>query len=101
MTFTNLTIKNRSWKWNEDEQMIFEKLRDIYLSNLVLKLIDISSSIIIEIDAFDLIIEVCFSYQINDKWYFETYFSRKLLLIEQNYDIHNKKLLIIITALKH
>ena len=58
-------------------------------------------SIKIEIDASDLIIKACFNQQVDDKWYSAIYFSRKLSLIEQNYDIHNKKLLIIITALKH
>ena len=59
MTFTNFTIKNRSWKWNEDEQMAFERLRDACLNNSILRIIDINNSIKIETDAFDLIIEAC------------------------------------------
>ena len=61
MTLTNLIIKDKSWKWNEDEQTAFESLRDTCLNNLILRIIDMSSSIKIEIDAFDLIIEACFS----------------------------------------
>ena len=61
ITSTNFTIKNRSWKWNEDQQTAFERLRDIYLNNSVLRMIDMNSSIKIEIDTSDLIIEACFS----------------------------------------
>ena len=60
-----------------------------------------SSSIRIEIDTFDLIIEAYLSQQADNKWYSATYFSGKLSSTEQNYDIHDKNLLIIITALKH
>ena len=34
------------------------------------------------------------------KQYFITYYLRKLSLIEQNYDMHDKKLLTIVTILK-
>ena len=90
LTLTSLTVRNRSWKWNEDEQTTFERLRDACLSNLVLRMIDMNSSINIETDIFNLIIEACFSQQINDKWHSATYFSRKLSSTEQNYDIHDK-----------
>ena len=101
MTFTNLIIKNRSWKWNEDEQTAFEKLRNVYLNNLILRMIDMNSSIKIKTDASDLIIEIFFNQQIDNKWHSATYFSRKLSSTEQNYNIHDKKLLIIIAVLKH
>ena len=61
MILTNLTIKNRLWKWNEDEQTTFERLRNACLSNSILRMIDISSSIKIETDASDLVIEACFN----------------------------------------
>ena len=61
MRFTNFTVKDRSWKWEEDEQTTFERLRDACLSNSILKMIDMSRLIRIEIDAFNLIIEACFN----------------------------------------
>ena len=36
----------------------------------------------------------------DEKWHFVTYFSKKSTSVEQNYDIHDKKLLAIVTALK-
>ena len=67
MTLTNLTVKNRPWKWKEDEQTTFERLRNACLNNSILRMIDMSSSIKIETDAFDLIIEACFSQQADGK----------------------------------
>ena len=59
ITLTNFTIKNRSWKWNEDKQTAFERLQNVYLSNSILRMIDMNSSIKIETDTFDLIIKTC------------------------------------------
>ena len=68
---------------------------------LTLKMFNIQKSIKIKIDASDLAIETYLSQKYKEKWHFITYYSKKLLLIEQNYDIYNKELLIIITALKN
>ena len=57
-------------------------------------------SIRIEMNASNLIIDVCLNQKNEGKQYFVTYFSKKFLLIEQNYDIHDKELLIIIIFLK-
>ena len=54
----------------------------------------------IEINALNLIIKACFNQKHENKWYSIIYFSRKFSSIEQNYDIHDKELLAIITFLK-
>ena len=54
----------------------------------------------IEINASNLIIDVCFNQKKEDKQHLVTYFSRKFSSIEQNYDIHDKKLLAIIASLE-
>ena len=99
--FVNYNIKDRPWKWEEDEQTAFERLRDACLSNSVLRMVDMSSSIRIETDAFNLAIGAYLNQQINGKWHPAAYFSRKLSPAEQNYDIHDKELLVIVAALKH
>jgi len=53
-----------------------------------------------KIDALDLVIDACFSQSYEDMWHLVTYYFKKLLLAEQNYDIHDKKLLAIVAALK-
>jgi len=53
-----------------------------------------------EIDALDLAIDACFSQLYEGMWHSMAYYSRKLSSTEQNYDIHDKKLLAIVVALK-
>ena len=57
-------------------------------------------SIRIKTNASNLIINACLNQENEDKQHFVAYFSRKFLLIEQNYDIHDKELLAIIIFLK-
>jgi hypothetical protein len=52
----------------------------------------------IEIDASNLAIDACFNQEHENMWHSITYLSRKLLSIEQNYDIHDKELLAIVTC---
>jgi len=61
---------------------------------------DFKKSERMKIDASDLVIDACFNQLYEDMWHLVTYYFRKLLLAEQNYDIHDKKLLAIIAALK-
>jgi hypothetical protein len=54
----------------------------------------------IEIDALDLVFDACFNQEHEDMWHLVAYLSRKLLSIEQNYDVHDKKLLAIVVSLE-
>ena len=78
LSLTNLTNKDKSWHWKEREQTTFKKLRNACLKDSILKIINMTKSIKIEIDAFDLIIKICFIQQKKNKWRSATYFSRKL-----------------------
>ena len=61
---------------------------------------DFKKSERMKIDALNLVIDACFNQLYEGMWHLVTYYFRKLLLAKQNYDIHNKKLLAIIAALK-
>ena len=61
---------------------------------------DLRLSSRIEIDALDLVISACFNQEHEGMWHSMTYLSRKLLLVEQNYDVHDKELLAIVVSLK-
>jgi len=54
----------------------------------------------IEIDASNLAIDACFSQEHEGMWHPMAYLSRKLLLAEQNYDVHDKELLAIVASLE-
>jgi len=55
----------------------------------------------VEIDILDFILGVYLLQKHIDRvWYLVIYYSRKLTLLELNYNIYNKELLSIVTALK-
>ena len=97
---TDLTKNDTSWKWDSDQKKAFQKLKNACFEEFVLKMFDSTKNIRMKTDASDLAIEACILQMHNEKWHSVTYFSRKLTSVEQNYDIHDKKLLAIITALK-
>ena len=52
-------------------------------------------------DLLDFILGACMVQKYKDKiWYLVVYYSKKLILLELNYNIYNKELLAIITVLK-
>ena len=61
---------------------------------------NIKKSIQVETDASDLAIKACLSQQYDGKWHSVAYLSKKLSSAEQNYDIHDKELLVIVAFLK-
>ena len=61
---------------------------------------DLKKLLRIETDALDLAISIYYIQKHNSRWHLVVYISRKLSLVEQNYDIYNKKLLAIVAALE-
>jgi len=55
----------------------------------------------IETDASDQAIRACLTQDYEGKRHPIAYYSRKMTLVEQNYDIYNKELLAIVVALQH
>ena len=96
----NLTAENKSWSWKKKKRDAFNKLQRACITDSVLKMFDTEKSVRLKIDASDLIIKTCISQKHDDKWHSVIYLSRKLSSAEQNYDIHDKKLLTIVVFLK-
>ena len=96
---TDLTKKDKPWKWGFTEERLFQKLKEECLKESVLKMFDPKKSDRMETDASDLAIDACFSQEYKDMWHPVAYYSRKLSPAEQNYDIYNKKLLAIVAVL--
>ena len=68
----------------------------------MLRHFDRSKKIILKIDVFDYINdEVLFQYDDEKVLHFVTFFSKNMMSVECNYEIYDKKLLIIIRCLKH
>ena len=54
-----------------------------------------------ETDASDLAIGACISQEKDGNWHPIAYYSRKFSQAEENYDVHDKELLAIVSALQH
>ena len=80
---------------------IFKHLKETFLKAFILQHFDSTKSIRVKIDVSNKTIDEIFC-QSNDKnhWHFVIYFFKKMISIECNYEIHDKKLLIIIFAFK-
>ena len=55
---------------------------------------------VVKIDALDFILGIYLVQKYLDRWHPVTYYSRKMTLLELNYNIYNKELLGIVAVLK-
>ena len=98
---TNLTRKDTPFRWDTDQKRAFERLKEGCVEAPTLLMFDTKKPIQIETDASNRAIGACLTQLVNGKRHLITYFSRKISLAEQNYEIYNKELLAIVTVLRH
>ena len=80
---------------------MFKKIKNKFTKKLILKIYRLELLIKVKTDSSDFILGVYIVQKYKDKiWHSVAYYSRKLTLLELNYDIYNKELLAIVTALK-
>ena len=80
----------------------FETLKKVFMTAFVFRHFDSVKSSKVEIDAFDKVIEAILSQQDeNDHWHSVAYLFKKMISAKDNYEVHDKELLIIIDAFKH
>ena len=97
---TDVTKKKVGFSWTTDQQRAFEILKQSCANPPVFCTFRVGQPARIETDASDLTIRVCLCQQHDGKWKPVVYYSRKMSAAKQNYDIHDKKLLAIISALQ-
>ncbi|KAI0994661.1 hypothetical protein K3495_g13520, partial [Podosphaera aphanis] len=97
----NLTKKNSPWRWGEEENSAFEKLKNIFASTPVLAQWNPERDTVLEADCSGYALGGCLS-QLDDQNRLRpiAYFSRRLSGAEVNYPIHDKEMLAIIACLK-
>ena len=80
---------------------VFKRLRKAFMKTFILQHFDSTRLICVKIDVSNKTIEKIL-YQSDDKnhWHSIIYFSRKMIFAKCNYEIHDKKLLIIVFAFK-
>lgn len=93
--FTELIRKNTIFIQNELIQEAFEELKYKFTQAPILAIFDSEKQIVIKTDILDYVIEIYISQLDNEEQYrFVIFYSRKIILIELNYEIHDKKLLV-------
>ncbi len=97
-----LTWKDYFFEWTEICQMIFEELKQQVTTVFILKHFDSIREAILKTDFLNYVNdEVLSQYDDEDILHSVIFYSKNMILAECNYEIYDKKLLIIICCLKH
>ena len=96
---THLMWKTEEFHWNKEQKQAFQDLKDVLSRMAHLQISKTTCEKVVETDVSDFAVEACL-YQIKDdeKWPI-MYQSRKLSELKKRYEMHNKKLLVIVEAL--
>ena len=87
-----LTHKDMEWKWTDKCQDAFEKLKNIFISQPILSMVDTTKPLQIESDASEYTMGTVLSMLQDDgKWHPCAYLSKGFNDTEHNYDIHDKE----------
>ena len=80
--------------------MLFKELKELFTVKLILKIYTLSLLMVVKTDVLDFVLGIYLVQKYLDGQYLITYYSYKMTPLELNYNIYNKKLLGIVTALK-
>ncbi len=97
-----LTWKDYFFEWTEICQTIFEELKQQVTTVFILKHFDSIKEAILKTDFLNYVNnKVLFQYDDEDILHSVIFYSKNMIFAECNYEIYDKKLLIIICCLKH
>ncbi len=97
-----LTWKDHFFKWTDICQMIFEELKQQVTTVFILKHFNSIREAILKTDFLNYVNDKVLSqYDDEDILHSMIFYSKNMILAECNYEIYDKKLLIIICCLKH
>jgi len=96
-----LVRKEQKWKWKKKQEKAFEKLKAVFTTEPILAILDIDREMRVEVDASDYVTGGVLSTKCKDgKWRPVAFISKSLNAMEQNYEIHDKKMLAVIRCLE-
>jgi len=97
-----LTQKKIIFEWNEVCQIVFDHMKRRMIETSILRYFDQTREAILEIDSFDYVNDKVLSqYDDEDVLHSIVFYSKNMSSAECNYEIYDKKLLIIIRAFEH
>ena len=97
----DIVKKNQKWDWTEKQEEAFRELKKRFTKEPVLAVPDLDKKIRMEVDESDYAMKGVLSMKCEDKlWRLVAFLSKSLNETERNYEIHNKKMLVIIRGLE-
>lgn len=101
LPLTKLTRKDTPFKWGKEQDDAFESLRQACIDPPTLITFESNKPLRMETDASDLALGACITQERDGQWHPIAYYSRKFSGPEERYDVHDKELLAIVSALEH
>ena len=98
---TKLTRKDTPFKWGKEQDDAFETLKNACIAPPTLITFCSGKPMRMETDASDLALGACITQEKDGLWHPIAYYSRKFTGPEERYDVHDKELLAIVSALEH
>jgi len=96
-----LVRKEQKWKWEEEQEEAFRRLKKAFTTEPVLAILDIDREMRVEVDTSDYAIGGILSTKCEDgKWRPVAFISKSLNATERNYEIHDKEMLAVIRCLE-
>ena len=96
----NLTKQDVPWHWDTEQQQAFDKLKEQVTSAPVLAMPNDEGQWRVEADASDYALGAVLSQEQNGKWHPVAFLSKSFNDAERNYEIYDKEMLAIMTALE-
>ena len=96
-----MTRKDEKWKWGEDQQAVFEQLKAVFTTRLVLANPELDKKFRVEADTSNFATGGVLSVRCDDDlWQLVAFISKALNETEKNYEIHDKEMLGVIRCLE-
>jgi len=96
-----LVRKEQKWKWKKEQEEAFGKLKKVFTTEPVLVIPDIDREMRVEADTLDYATGGVLLLKCKDgKWRPVAFISKSLNTTERNYEIHDKKILVVIRCLE-
>ncbi len=92
--------KDKPWKQDNDKVKLFKEVKQEFTKEPILKIYQLKLPTKVETDVLDFILGACILQKHDRVQYLVAYYSRKITLLELNYDIYDKELLRIVVAFK-
>ena len=96
-----LVRKKQKWKWKKEQKEAFGKLKEVFMTEPILAILNIDREIRVEVDALDYAMGGVLLIKCEDsKWRPVVFISKSLNTTKRNYKIYDKEMLAVIRCLE-